>query len=235
MQKYFIGTSGWQYPEWLGKFYPDKMRKEDMLRYYAERFNSVEVNYTFSRLPRESVLKNWTEQTPKDFRFTLKAHRAITHSKNLAPGDILEKFLSIGKVLGQQRGLILFQYPDWLQANIPSFAEFLKRIPKNTRAAFEFRHPSWFCDEVYALLKKKNLALCAAESESLKTPPVKTADYGYFRLRLTDYTDKDIAAYARLIRLEELKETYVYFKHEEAGVGPVFAKMLSEKLKSRPS
>lgn len=235
MQKYFIGTSGWQYPEWLGKFYPDKMRKDDMLRYYAERFNSVEVNYTFSRLPRETVLTNWTKQTPKDFRFTLKAHRAITHSKNLAPGDILEKFLKIGKVLGSQRGLLLFQYPPALQADIPAFAEFLKRIPKYTRAAFEFRHESWFCDDLYALLKNQNLALCAAESETLKTPPVKTADYGYFRLRLTNYTDKDIAAYARQIRLERFDETYVYFKHEEAGVGPIFAAKLSKMLKSTPT
>lgn len=232
MQAYFIGTSGWQYPEWLGKFYPEKMRKEAMLPYYAERFNSVEVNYTFNRLPSEKVLKNWAEQTPKNFRFTLKAHKAITHSKDLNPGDILEKFLNVAKVLGEQQGLLLFQFPPWLPETIPAFEDFLKRIPDNTRAAFEFRNNSWFCDELYALLKKKNLALCAAESEKLKTPPVVTADYGYFRLRLVDYTDDDIAEYAKQIRNQGLAETYVYFKHEEDGVGPVFAEKLMEKLKS---
>jgi uncharacterized protein YecE (DUF72 family) len=233
MQKYFVGTSGWQYPEWLGKFYPEKLRKSDMLRYYAERFNSVEVNYTFNRLPTEKVLKNWTAQTPKNFRFTLKAHKAITHSPNLTPGGILEKFLAIASVLGDRRGLMLFQFPPFLSANIPAFAALLKRIPEGTPAAFEFRHSSWFCDGLYACLKKKNLALCAAESEKLITPPVKTADYGYFRLRLEKYTDHDIATYADRLHSGKLKTVYVYFKHEESGAGPTFAAKLNEKLKSQ--
>jgi len=201
-----------------------------MLRFYAERFNSVEVNYTFNRLPTEKVLKNWMEQTPKTFRFTLKAHKAITHKSVLRPDNILEAFLNIGKVLGAQRGLMLFQFPPALHADIPSFTEFLKRIPDGTRAAFEFRHNSWFCDELYAQLEKKNLTLCAAESETLKTPPVITADYGYFRLRLVNYTDQDISRYAQQLRDGGLKETYVYFKHEEAGSGPIFAAKLNEKL-----
>jgi len=232
-QKYFIGTSGWQYPEWQGNFYPEKIRKEEMLSYYSQRFNSVEVNYTFNRLPSEKVLKNWVEQTPEGFRFTLKAHKAITHTSHLEPSDILEKFLAVGKVLGERRGLMLFQFPPWLEADMQSFAAFLQRFPEGTRAAFEFRHTSWFCDELYTLLKNKNLALCAAESEKLKTPPVITADYGYFRLRLVKYSEKDIAACADQLHSENLKETYVYFKHEEAGTGPAFATMLMDKLKGR--
>jgi uncharacterized protein YecE (DUF72 family) len=232
MQKYFVGTSGWQYSEWLGKFYPEKFRKDDMLRYYAERFSSVEVNYTFNRLPSEKVLKGWCDQTPKGFRFTLKAHRAITHSRSLSPGDILEKFLEAGNLLGPKRGVTLFQFPPWLHKDIPSITKLFRRIPEGTRAAFEFRHPTWFCDELYERLRKRNLAFCAAESETLTTPEVVTADYGYFRLRLVKYTDRDIVAYAEQIRSAALKETYVYFKHEEEGSGPILAAKLNAKLKS---
>ncbi len=231
MQRYFVGTSGWQYPEWLGKFYPEKLRKEEMLRYYAERFNSVEVNYTFNRLPSEKVLNAWTAQTPKGFRFTLKAHNAITHSRGLSPGDILEKFLDVTKMLGPRHGLILFQFPPWLQKDMRAITAFLKRVPDGTRAAFEFRHSSWFCDELYERLNKKNLALCAAESERLTTPPIITANYEYYRLRLVHYTDKEIAEYARRIRNGSSKEIYVYFKHEEAGTGPILASKLNKKLK----
>lgn len=231
MQKYFIGTSGWQYPEWLGSFYPEKLRKEEMLSFYSKRFNSVEVNYTFNRLPSEKVLKNWTEQTPEGFRFTLKAHKAITHMSNLAPSDILEKFLDVGKVLGPKRGLMLFQFPPGLSLDLMAFDAFLQRFPEGVRAAFEFRSKSWFSDKVYARLKEKNLALCAAESEKLATPPVFTADYGYFRLRLVKYTEEDIASYADQLHKGNLSETYVYFKHEEEATGPAFATMLMEKLK----
>ena len=233
MKDYFIGTSGWQYPEWLGKFYPEKLRKEEMLSFYAQRFNSVEVNYTFNRLPSEKVLKNWIEQTPKTFRFTLKAHKAITHTSHLEPSDILEKFLNAGKVLGSQQGLMLFQFPPWLEADPQSFEDFLKRFPEGTQAAFEFRHKSWFSDEIYSQLKKKNLALCTAKSEKLVTPPVTTADYVYFRLRLVKYTDRDIAAYADQLRSGSFKAAYVYFKHEEGATGPAFAQMLMDKLKDK--
>jgi uncharacterized protein YecE (DUF72 family) len=230
---YWIGTSGYNYPEWKGTFYPERLASAKMLAYYAERFSSVEINYTFYRLPSRKTLEGWTAQTPSPFAFTLKAPRRITHDARLRECDeILRVFLEIAGTLGPKQGVILFQLPPSFRKNLEVLRQFLSLLPPKARAAFEFRHPSWFDDEVFETLGRQNLALCIADSEKLSTPAVATADYGYFRLRDEGYGDDDIARWAKTIRdlARRWKEAFVYFKHEDEGKGPEFAQQLKRAL-----
>lgn len=232
--RYLIGTSGYNYPEWRGSFYPEKFPTAKMLAYYAERFNTVEVNYTFYRIPTVKLLEGWAAGTPEGFTFTLKAPRRITHDaklKNVA--DLTQTFCRTADALGAKLGVLLFQLPPTMKHDAAVFDAFLDTIPDGTRAAFEFRHDSWHDESVFAALRRRNLALCIADSEKMSTPVVATADYAYFRLRDEGYQPADIARWGGTIRgVDGIADAYVYFKHEEQGKGPEFAQLLMKALES---
>jgi len=229
----WVGTSGYNYPEWRGSFYPEKLAAAKMLPYYAERFTTVEINYTFYRVPNTKILAGWHAETPPGFRLTLKAPKRITHIAKLKDcGELLGYFLKTAATLGPKLGAILFQLPPYLRRDLTLLDEFLGQLPENTCAAFEFRHASWMDAEVFARLKAKNLALCVADSEKFSTPVEVTADYGYFRLRDEGYQAEDLARWAEVIRARAAacRDVFVYFKHEEAGKGPQFARALLQAL-----
>src|SRR4051812_47596358 len=229
----WVGTSGYNYPEWKGSFYPKDLSAAKMLPYYAARFPTVEINYTFYRMPTEKLVAGWAAQTPSPFKLTLKAPRRITHDSRLRDcGPLLAAFCGVAGTLGDKLGTLLFQLPPTAKKDLPLFDAFLNDLPPGARGAFEFRHASWLDDEVFERLRARNLALCIADSERMSTPVVATADYGYFRLRDEGYTPEAIAEWAGIIRAHEAawRDTYVYFKHEEAGKGPEFASALVERL-----
>lgn len=229
----FIGTSGFQYPEWRGTFYPEPFSTEKMLPYYAERFNTTEINYTFYRIPNMKTLDRWVEATPTTFVFSLKAPKRITHTAKLRDcTETLTRFVETVGALGAKLGVILFQLPPTFKKDIEVLASFLDGMPAGLRAAFEFRHASWHDDEVYDRLSVRNVALCIAESEKLSTPVVATADYGYLRLRTEVYTAEDMERWAKVITAhsDRWKDVFVYYKHEDSGTGPRFAKQLMERL-----
>ena len=229
----WIGTSGFQYAEWKGTFYPETMPASKMLPFYAERFSTTEVNYTFHRIPSGKTIEGWWKATPERFKFSLKAPQKVTHFAKLRNcGDTLRYFCQVITDLEGKLGAVLFQLPPGLKKDAGLLAAFLEDVPAPMRAAFEFRHESWLDDETFELLKSKNAALCVAESEKLSTPAEATADFGYLRLRREDYQDADIARWADVIRAKSSgwSDTYVYFKHEESGIGPKFAVRLVELL-----
>ena len=229
----WVGTSGYNYPEWKGSFYPEKLKAADMLPYYAARFPTVEINYTFYRMPNEAVVARWAAETPSPYKLTLKAPRRITHDSRLKNcGELVAGFCRVAGTLGDKLGALLFQLPPNLKKDLALFDAFLADLPPKVSAAFEFRHLSWLEDDVFERLRAKNLALCVADSEKLSTPVRITADYAYFRLRDEGYTPDDITRWGETIRRETsaCKEVFVYFKHEEEGKGPAFARMLMEQL-----
>jgi len=229
----WVGTSGYNYPEWKGSFYPEKMPATKMLPYYAERFPTVEINYTFYRAPNEKILTGWSQATPDRFKLTLKAPRRITHDSRLRNvAEPVRQFLEVSSTLGSKLGALLFQLPPNLKKDLSLFDAFLDTLPPRVCAAFEFRHESWLDEEVYARLRGRNLGLCVADSERLSTPVVLTADYAYFRLRDEGYTPDDIARWADVIgeKASACGDVFVYFKHEEEGKGPEFAKLLMHRL-----
>jgi len=230
--RYLIGTSGYNYPEWRGSFYPEKFPTNKMLAYYAERFDTVEVNYTFYRMPTEKLLEGWAAGTPDRFTFTLKAPRRITHDSKLQRcEELTAAFCSIAAALGPKLGVLLFQLPPNFKRNDAVFSAFLDTLPHGARAAFEFRHESWHDAAVFDALRARNLALCIADSGKMSTPVVATADYSYFRLRDEGYQPADIARWGGVITsLPQTKDAYVYFKHEEQGKGPEFANLLIASL-----
>ena len=229
----WIGTSGFQYPEWKGKFYPEKMPAAKMLPYYAERLSSTESNYTFRQVPTEKTIRGWCDATPDRFKFSFKAPQRVTHFSRLRDcAGILDVFQKAIVVAGQKTGAVLFQLPPNFAKNIEVLSAFLGDLPKGMRAAFEFRHESWFDDAVYSILCEANAALCVAENEELATPPVATADFGYLRLRREDYTPAQIKHWSMWIdeQSERWTEAFVYFKHEEQAVGPKFAAQMQKHL-----
>jgi uncharacterized protein YecE (DUF72 family) len=233
MSTFWIGTSGYNYKEWKGSFYPADLAEQEMLKYYAQRFSTVEINYTFYRMPNVRTLQSWAKETPDGFVFTLKAPRRITHDLRLRDaGDVLTYFCETAKALKKKLGALLFQLPPFLKKDLPRLEDFLHQMPPGFRPAFEFRNQSWFSDDIYECLQRFDAALCIAEHEERSVPFQTTAKFGYFRLRKPDYTDADLAAWAE--RLEEAaahwSEIFVYFKHEEAGKGPLFASKLSSLL-----
>ena len=233
MATYRVGTSGYNYPEWKGTFYPADLPASKMLADCAARFPTVEINYTFYRLPTEKLVAGWAAGTPSPYKLTLKAPKRITHDKRLRDaGELLRAFCHAAGTLGDKLGILLFQLAPNFKADLAVFDAFLADLPPGAKAAFEFRNASWFDEAVYERLRARNLALCIADSEKLSTPVVATADYGYFRLRDEGYEDADIARWADTIRAHQAqwKDTFVYFKHEESGKGPAFAKLLSERL-----
>lgn len=229
----WIGTSGYNYPEWKGTFYPDDLPASKMLAYYAARLPTVEINYTFYRLPTARILAGWAERVPERFRFTLKAPRRITHDQRLKDcASLVQAFGEVAATLGPRLGVLLFQLPPSLECNLDLFDAFLDTLPPGMRAAFEFRHESWLDENVYARLRARNLALCIADSETRHTPVVSTADYGYLRLRDEGYSPDDLARWAAVVErsADSWRETFVYFKHEEAGKGPELASELMRIL-----
>jgi uncharacterized protein YecE (DUF72 family) len=217
------GTSGWSYKEWKGFFYPEKLPAKDMLRYYSERFPTVEVNNTFYRLPNLTTLEGWLAQVPEDFSFVLKASKRITHDKRLKDvGDSVEYLLRTSGTLGARLGPFLIQLPPNMKKDVPRLRDFLAIFP--ARAAFEFRHTSWYDDEVYQALRERNAAWCIADTGEAGDPPFEsTADWGYLRLRRVAYEEADLRSYADRIREQSWGEAYVFFKHEDAGTGPKLA------------
>lgn len=230
----WIGTSGFQYPEWKGSFYPADLSVAKMLGYYSERFSTTEINYTFRQIPKESTVDKWVEGTPEDFRFTFKAPQKVTHFAKLKNcGDTMDYFHQVMLGLGEKRGAVLIQLPPNFEKDAEVLGAFLKGLPRKMKPAFEFRHKSWFADEVYDLLRKHNAALCLAESEDLVTPREVTADFGYLRLRREDYTDKELAEWVEFVKKQakHWSDVFIYFKHEVSGVGPVFAAKTQGLLK----
>jgi uncharacterized protein YecE (DUF72 family) len=219
--KIFVGTSGWSYKEWKGSFYPAKLPADQMLGHYASRFPSVEVNNSFYRIPSEKVLAGWAEKVPPSFRFVLKASRRVTHNSRLADQDgSLEYFLRAVNPLGERLGPTLFQLPPTFKKDAIRLRDFLARLPKRWMAALEFRHVSWFDDEVYELLRSHDAALVAVdedETEGAGAPLVPTASWGYFRLRRSAYDSSALQAWAARIQRPEWTEAYVFLKHEDGS------------------
>ena len=230
-----VGTSGYSYKEWKGHFYPADLKAEDFLRYYASRFRTVEINNTFYRMPTEKLLAAWAEQVPEGFTFVLKAPQKITHRKRLKEcGEELQYFVRTAQTLGARLGPTLFQLPPYLKKDLPRLQDFLTLLPNSWRAAFEFRHATWFDEEVYGLLRAHGAALVAAETDpdetELAVPFVPTADWGYLRLRRKAYEAGALAAWAAKIRGAGWQEAFVFFKHEDEATGPRLAGEFMELL-----
>lgn len=231
--KHWIGTSGFQYPEWKGTFYPEKMPASKMLPFYAERFASTEINYTFRRIPAEKTILAWASLTPAEFRFSFKAPQRVTHFARLRGcAELLGVFQKAISAGGVKVGAVLFQLPPTFAKDEEVLRAFLAELPEGMRAAFEFRHASWFDDTVFEILRKANAALCVAENEALATPTVATADFGYLRLRREDYTPAQIERWTGWIHDQQSRwsEAFIYFKHEEHAVGPRFAQQMQAEF-----
>ncbi|HEV2297799.1 MAG TPA: DUF72 domain-containing protein [Candidatus Acidoferrales bacterium] len=230
MPRIYAGTSGWAYSTWKPKFYPANVSSARFLEHYSSRLNSVEVNYTFRHLPDKHLLAKWIAATPEDFRFAVKAHQMITHRKRLiGAGEFTREFLSSLSPLHKARklGPVLFQLPPNFKCNVQVLQDFLARLPRDFLFAFEFRHESWFTEEVFRVLRKKHVALCQAESENLQTPDVRTTDFSYLRLRKMKYSTNARRALGRKVRaLRRSGDVYVYFKHEDDPSGALYAEEL---------
>jgi len=227
------GASGYSYKPWRGPFYPEKLPEADMLAYYAERLPTVEINNTFYRMPRESVLEAWAEKTPAAFRFALKAPQRITHQLRLKEaGEATGFFFRVAESLGGKLGPALFQLPPYMRQDLPLLEAFLGGLPKGRRVAFEFRHASWFDDAVYAALKAHDIALCIndTEDDERSAPLVATAGWGYLRLRRPDYPDVALKNWAARIGKQPWSDAFVFFKHEDEGAAPRLAARLMELI-----
>jgi uncharacterized protein YecE (DUF72 family) len=227
-----VGTSGYNYEAWRGSFYPDDLSSKKMLGYYAERFDTVEINYSFYRKPTPKILEGWAAQVPDRFRFALKAWQRITHQKRLREtAELVSSFADAARALGPRLAPVLYQLPPNLKADLPLLRDFLHQLPRDLRAAFEFRHASWFADETYSALHEAGAALCVAESDELATPAVRTADFGYLRLRRLDYDAAALAKWADFVKASP-GDVFVYFKHEDEARGPAFANQFLPLLKT---
>jgi uncharacterized protein YecE (DUF72 family) len=228
--KIYAGTSGWAYPSWKPDFYPAKLPSAKFLGHYATRLNTVEINYTFRRFPTERLLRGWIEATPPGFQFAVKANQKITHVSRLRNVvEFTSDFVSALQPLATEGklGPVLFQLPPYLKADVVLLKEFVATVPRNVRSAFEFRHVSWFNEQVYAAMREANVALCNAESEKLETPDVQTADFAYLRLRKEEYSAGEQKALAtKATDLAKRGDTYIYFKHEETPEGALNAERL---------
>lgn len=233
----YAGTSGWAYPAWKPEFYPAKLASAKFLGYYASRLNSTEVNYTFRRFPTEKLLSGWVEATPAGFKFAIKAHQTITHIKRLhEAAEFTKDFMGALRPLHEagRLGPVLFQSPPFLKCDSGRLKTFLAELPKAHRVAFEFRDVSWFCDEIYQLLRGANAALCIAESEKIETPDVQTADFSYLRLRDPEKLKLPKARKELLSRVREFGrrgDVFAYFKHEDSPEGAIHAEELLAEVK----
>jgi uncharacterized protein YecE (DUF72 family) len=235
MAQLYVGTSGWAYPTWKPGFYPAKLPQKNFLKHYAAQLNTVEVNFTFRQLIKDTTAQKWIDETPAGFRFGVKAHQVITHIKRLKKTeDFLPRFLSTIEPLAraEKLGPILFQLPPNLKLDLGLLQEFLTTLPRGARSAFEFRHASWFTDEVFNLLKSSNRALCVAETEERVTPDVVTADFCYYRYRKPTYTPDEKRVMADRLRehLAQNRDVFAYFKHEETPEGALSAVELMKEI-----
>jgi uncharacterized protein YecE (DUF72 family) len=229
----YTGTSGYNYPEWRGRFYPERFPADRMLAYYAERFTTVEINATFYRMPTPRLVESWALQVPEAFRFSLKAPRRITHDRRLKEcDDLVRAFCEAAGVIGPRLGALLFQLPPTFKIDLDRLQAFLDLLPPGARAACEFRHPSWWIDDVYAILRSRHVAFCVADSDERRMPLVVTADFGYLRLRDDGYAEADLEQWGQAVLGEPAwRDAYVYFKHEEEGRGPEFAARFIQTLR----
>ena len=217
------GTSGFAYKEWRGSFYPEGMKEDAMLPFYAGRFGTVEMNNTFYRLPNEKTLRHWAEQVPPGFTFAMKASRSITHMTRLKEAaDPTAYLFRVTAALEGRRGPILFGLPPNLKKDLDRLRAFLDLVPADVRVAFDFRHPSWYDDDVFGELRARGIALCISDADDEQTPFVSTASWGYLRLR-REYPPADVAAWAERVLAQPWTDAHVYFKHEDSGTGPALA------------
>jgi uncharacterized protein YecE (DUF72 family) len=231
MATLYTGTSGFAYAAWKPGFYPAKLPSRLFLQHYATRLNCVEINYTFRRLPSATTLESWVTATPAGFVFAVKANMRITHVLRLKDaGEATELFFKMIDPLRTSRrlGPVLFQLPPHLKCDAALLRDYLALLPNNLRYAFEFRHTSWLVEEIYSILRERNVSLCVAESEKLEVPEVITADFVYYRLRKPDYTEADVDAFASRARelLAAGRDLYLMFKHEETPEGALNAEKL---------
>lgn len=228
----YVGTSGFSYKEWKGTFYPPDLPAKRMLSYYGERFPAVEINNTFYRMPKASVLEAWAADVPAGFRFVLKAPQRITHVERLRDtSGSLAALLDISAVLNERLGPLLFQLPPGMKKDAERLRAFLSGLPPRRRAAFEFRNESWFEEDVFGLMRDHGAALCIAEADTGPPAPlVATADWGYLRLRREDYGDAQLTAWAERLSHQHWREAFVFFKHEDAGKGPALAHRFREQF-----
>jgi len=225
------GTSGYNYEPWRGPFYPADLPKTKMLAYYATRFDTVEINYSFYRRPTSKLLSGWAAQVPERFRFALKAWQRITHHARLREPELAASFVEVARTLGARLAPILYQLPPNMKADTPLLRDFLHQLPRDLPAAFEFRHESWFGDEALRALQDFGAALCVAESDELQSPRVRTAPFGYLRLRRAEYDDAQLRAWADWVRGAGFdRDVYCYFKHEDEARGPRFAEQFQRAL-----
>ena len=227
----WAGASGYSFAEWKGPFYPADLKADDMLAWYSQRLPTVEINNTFYRNPKREVLAGWAATTPGHFRFSIKATRRITHFGRLKADEVVEPLQYLyGSLdaLGGKLAAVLFQLPPNLKVDLPRLNDFLALLPRDHHAAFEFRHPSWFDDAVYEALKGAGASLCFSEREDNAPPPlVETAPWGYVRLRLEQYSDADLAAWAERLAATGWQAIYAYFMHEPTA--PAYAQTLMQR------
>jgi len=233
--KILVGTSGYGYKEWKGKFYPDKIPPREMLRFYAERLSTVEINNTFYRMPNEEILLTWAAQVPDDFVFALKAPQVISHRKRLRDvSSETEYFFRTLSVLGRKLGPVLFQFPPSFRADRTRLHDFFDLVPGGMAAAFEFRHPSWLEEEIFDLLRSRGFSLCIADiDENPAEEIIATAAWGYLRLRRADYPEAALSRWLDMILAQNWDQALVFFKHEEKAIGPEAALRFRELAESR--
>lgn len=221
----YVGTSGYSYKEWKGHFYPEDLSEKEFLKFYGTKLNAVEINNTFYRLPKESIVTSWADQVPETFAFSIKASQRITHIKRLKEvGDETEYLMRVVRTLKQRLGVVLFQLPPNMKKDIERLRGFLKLLAGDVRVAIEFRHASWFDDETYNLLNENNCSLCVADwDEKLDVPFVSTADWGYLRLRRESYTPADLKKWMKRVQDQKWKTAFIFFKHEDEATGPKLA------------
>jgi len=227
---FYVGTSGFSYLKWKGPFYPRDLPARQMLRYYGEHFRTVEINGTFKRMPTAAVLNAWANAVPAAFWFVIKAPEQITHRRKLLDADdLVSHLLEVTTVLKERLGPLLFQLPPTLKKDVARLRTFLRLLPSQQRVTFEFRHPSWFEDEIFGLLRDHRIALCIADAEDdLQVPFMATTDWGYLRLRQPYYSDEELKAWITRIQEQGWRDVFVFFKHEDEGKGPLLAKRFIE-------
>jgi uncharacterized protein YecE (DUF72 family) len=223
--RFYVGTSGYSYKEWKGSFYPEKLAAKDMLPYYSSKLPAVELNNTFYRMPKREMVESWKEQVPESFRFSVKAAQRITHFKRLKEAaDETRYMLETVSALDDRLGVVLYQLPPNMKKDLERLETFLKNLPPHPPAAFEFRHPTWFDDDVLQLLRSENRALCISDTDDLPVSHIdKTADWGYLRLRRVIYSTADLREWISRMKAQDWKTTFVFFKHEDEGTGPRLA------------
>jgi uncharacterized protein YecE (DUF72 family) len=235
MAQLFAGTSGWAYPSWKPDFYPEKLAQKKFLGYYATKLNTVEVNFTFRQLVKETTIQNWLAESPAHFRFGVKAHQVITHIKRLkGTEDFLPRFLATIEPLAAagKLGPVLFQLPPNLKADAGLLKDFLAVLPRTVPAAFEFRHESWFTEDTWDLLRSASAALCVAETETRTTPDVVTGSFAYYRFRKPTYTGEERRAMVDRIgqHIADERNVFAYFKHEETPQGALYAVEILQEI-----